>query len=204
MKVPSIWVCGCLFIDLCLILRYLGIPIRTNIYILGENKAFVDISTRIHAKLHRRYTGLGFHKVNSSRNGWILPYQWWYINPVVFLGPIHSMAHASATSISGGDTINTWSSMGIDFQDKETLKIGVPWWVRDTLPQSFLSRYLVKIQCGLTFYDNQCPMLVQEDKIFQHQMHKWSFAVYVDWIRKSIHISLRGNQIHKFCHNHNE
>ena len=121
-----------------------------------------------------------------------------------FLGPIHSMAHASATSFSGGDTINTWSSMGIDFQDKETLKIGVPWRVRDPLPQNFLSRYLVKIQCGLTFYDNQCPMLLQEDKIFQHQMHKWSFAVYVDWIRKSIHISLRGNQIHKFCHNHNE
>jgi hypothetical protein len=40
-------------VDLCLTLRYLGIPIRDVSYMFGDNKTIVDSSTQPHARLHK-------------------------------------------------------------------------------------------------------------------------------------------------------
>ena len=52
-------------IDLRLTLRYLGVPIREKSYMFGDNKAVVDSSVMLHAKLHKRHTMLSFHKVRQ-------------------------------------------------------------------------------------------------------------------------------------------
>jgi hypothetical protein len=73
-KPPSKWQhYGCEFIpawtyidqivDLCLTLRYLGIPIRDVIYMFGDNKTMVDSLTQPHARLHKQHNALSFHHV---------------------------------------------------------------------------------------------------------------------------------------------
>lgn len=52
-------------IDLRNSLRYLGVPINGPSHMFGDNKAVVDSSTRIDAKLHKRHVALSFHFVRS-------------------------------------------------------------------------------------------------------------------------------------------
>jgi hypothetical protein len=52
--------------DLRNYLRYLGVPIDTHSYMFGDNKAVVDSSTRLDAKLHKRHVALSFHFVRSA------------------------------------------------------------------------------------------------------------------------------------------
>jgi hypothetical protein len=53
-------------IDLRTTLRYLGVPIREKSYMFGDNKSEVDSSMQLHAKLHKRYTMLSFHRVREA------------------------------------------------------------------------------------------------------------------------------------------
>jgi hypothetical protein len=53
-------------IDLCTMLRYLGVPIREMSYMFGDNKTVVDSSTIPHAKLHKRHNALSFHRVHEA------------------------------------------------------------------------------------------------------------------------------------------
>ena len=53
-------------IELKLILRYLGVPIREKEYMFGDNKSVVDSSTLPHAKLHKRHNALSFHRVREA------------------------------------------------------------------------------------------------------------------------------------------
>ena len=52
--------------DLRLTLRYLGIPLREKSYMYGDNKAVIDSSTHIEARLHKRHSILSFHRVRSA------------------------------------------------------------------------------------------------------------------------------------------
>lgn len=52
-------------IDLRNTLRYLGVPIEESSYMFGDNKAVVDSSTRLDAKLHKRHIALSYHFVRS-------------------------------------------------------------------------------------------------------------------------------------------
>jgi hypothetical protein len=53
-------------IDLRNTLRYLGVPIREQSYMFGDNKSVVDSSTQVHAKLHKRHNMLSFHRVREA------------------------------------------------------------------------------------------------------------------------------------------
>jgi hypothetical protein len=46
-------------------LRYLGVPIREKSYVFGDNKTVIDASSTPHAKLHKRYNALSFHRVQE-------------------------------------------------------------------------------------------------------------------------------------------
>jgi hypothetical protein len=52
--------------DLRLTLRYLGVPIRDQSYMFGDNKAVVNSSTKFDAKLHKRHSALSFHRVREA------------------------------------------------------------------------------------------------------------------------------------------
>ena len=58
---------GCVkqIIDLQIMLRYLGVPIRDKSYMFGDNKSVVDSSMQVHAKLHKQHTILSFHRVRE-------------------------------------------------------------------------------------------------------------------------------------------
>ena len=53
-------------VDLRLMLRYLGVPVRDMSYMFGDNKSVVDSSTKPHAKLHKRHNALSFHRVREA------------------------------------------------------------------------------------------------------------------------------------------
>jgi hypothetical protein len=59
-------VCVEQIIDLCITLRYLGVPIRTKSYMFGDKKSVVDSSMQLHAKLHKRHTMLSFRRVSEA------------------------------------------------------------------------------------------------------------------------------------------
>ena len=53
-------------IELRTLLRYLGVPIREQSYMFGDNQAVVKSSTLPEAKLHKRHTLLSFHRVREA------------------------------------------------------------------------------------------------------------------------------------------
>ena len=52
--------------DLRIMLRYLGVPIREVSYLFGDNKSVVDTSSIPHFKLHKRHMALSFHRVREA------------------------------------------------------------------------------------------------------------------------------------------
>ncbi len=53
-------------IDLRTTLRYLGVPIRDQSYMFGDNEAVVNSSTKFDAKLHKRHSALSYHRVREA------------------------------------------------------------------------------------------------------------------------------------------
>ncbi len=53
-------------IDLRTTLRYLGVPIRKEAYMFGDNESVVNSSNVPHAKLHKRHNALSFHRVREA------------------------------------------------------------------------------------------------------------------------------------------
>jgi hypothetical protein len=53
-------------IDLCFSLPCLGVQIRSESCLFGENKSVVDSSMQVHAQLHKRHTMLFFHRVREA------------------------------------------------------------------------------------------------------------------------------------------
>ncbi len=53
-------------IDLRNTLRYLGVPIRDQSYMFGDNESVVNSSSVPHSKLHKRHTALSFHHVREA------------------------------------------------------------------------------------------------------------------------------------------
>jgi hypothetical protein len=56
-------VCVEQIVDLQNTLRYLGVPIREQSYMFGDNESVVNSSSIPHAKLHKRHNALSFHRV---------------------------------------------------------------------------------------------------------------------------------------------
>jgi hypothetical protein len=54
------------FIDLRNTLRYLGVPIPSKSYMLGDNNLVVDSSMQVNAKFPKRHTMLSFHWVREA------------------------------------------------------------------------------------------------------------------------------------------
>ena len=61
-------------IELRLLLRYLGVPIREKSYMFGDNKSVVDSSNSVFAKLTKRHTMLSFHRVREAMASQMLSY----------------------------------------------------------------------------------------------------------------------------------
>ena len=53
-------------IDLSNTLRYLGVPVRDQSYMFGDNESVVNSSSIPHHKLHKRHTTLSFHRVRKA------------------------------------------------------------------------------------------------------------------------------------------
>ena len=53
-------------VDLCTLLRYLGVPIRSKAIMFGGNESVVNSATTPHAKLHKRHNALSFHRVREA------------------------------------------------------------------------------------------------------------------------------------------
>jgi hypothetical protein len=53
-------------IDLRIQLRYLGVPIKGNTVMFGDNKSVVNSSSIPHTRLHKRHTALSFHHVRKA------------------------------------------------------------------------------------------------------------------------------------------
>jgi len=53
-------------VDLCNTLQYLGVPIREQSYMFGDNDSVVNSSSTPHAKLHKRHTALSFHRIREA------------------------------------------------------------------------------------------------------------------------------------------
>ena len=53
-------------VDLRNTLQYLGVPIRKQSYMFGDNDSVVNSSSTPHAKLHKRRTALSFHRVHEA------------------------------------------------------------------------------------------------------------------------------------------
>ena len=47
-------------------LRYLGVPIKNNTYMFGDNRSVIDKSNIPHAKLHKCHNTLLFHRVREA------------------------------------------------------------------------------------------------------------------------------------------
>jgi hypothetical protein len=53
-------------IEIRTLLRYLGVPIRDQSHMFGDNKSVVNSATIPDAKLHKRHTLLSFHRVREA------------------------------------------------------------------------------------------------------------------------------------------
>jgi hypothetical protein len=57
--------------DLCLTLRYLGVPLRERSYMFGDNESVVNSSMTPTGKLHKRHTALNvtrhYHGTESAK-----------------------------------------------------------------------------------------------------------------------------------------
>jgi hypothetical protein len=53
-------------LDLRIELRYLGVPIKGNTVMFGDNESVVNSSSIPHARLHKRHTALSFHRVREA------------------------------------------------------------------------------------------------------------------------------------------
>ena len=53
-------------IDLRNTLRYLGVSIHKCSYMFGDNESVVNSSSVPHAKLHKHYTALSFHRIQEA------------------------------------------------------------------------------------------------------------------------------------------
>ena len=53
-------------IDLCIILRFLGVMIIRHSHIFGDNESIVNSSMKHTSKLHKRHNTLSFHRVRES------------------------------------------------------------------------------------------------------------------------------------------
>jgi hypothetical protein len=53
-------------LDLRIELRYLGVPIKGNAVMFGDNESVVNSSSIPHAHLHKRHTALLFHRVREA------------------------------------------------------------------------------------------------------------------------------------------
>jgi hypothetical protein len=62
--------------DLCMTLRYLGIPVHTKSYMLGDNQAVVTNSTIPHSSLNKQHNALAYHQVCEMIAAKILGYYW--------------------------------------------------------------------------------------------------------------------------------
>jgi hypothetical protein len=54
--------------------RFLGVPVREESYMFGDNKSVVDRSMQLNVKLHKRHTMLSVHCIrkDSQCNSWFL------------------------------------------------------------------------------------------------------------------------------------
>jgi hypothetical protein len=55
-------------------LHYLGVPIRDNSFMFGDNKSVLDNSMQFNAKLHKRHTMLPFICVRGDIVAGIVPF----------------------------------------------------------------------------------------------------------------------------------
>ena len=63
-------------IDLRHTLRYLGVPIKTESYLFGDNRSVVTSSTLPHSTLGKRHNILAYHRVREAIASTILAYHW--------------------------------------------------------------------------------------------------------------------------------
>ena len=63
-------------IDLRHILRYLGVPIKTKLYLFGDNRSVVTSSTLPHSTLGKRHNILAYHRVREAIASKILENHW--------------------------------------------------------------------------------------------------------------------------------
>ena len=61
-------------VDLRILLRYLGVPIRKTAFMFGDNESVVNSSSTPHAKLHKRHSALSFHRVREAIASKIIRY----------------------------------------------------------------------------------------------------------------------------------
>jgi hypothetical protein len=63
--------------DLRMTLQYLGIPVYTKSYMLGDNQAVVTYSTIPHSSLNKRHNALAYHQIREKMiAAKILGYYW--------------------------------------------------------------------------------------------------------------------------------
>ena len=63
-------------IDLRHTFRYLGVPIKTNSYLFGDNRSVVTSSTLSHSTLGKRHNILAYHRVREAIAPKIVAYHW--------------------------------------------------------------------------------------------------------------------------------
>jgi len=53
-------------IDLCLTLRYLGVPINGPTMVLGDNESVINSAAIPHSKMHKCWVALSYHRVRHA------------------------------------------------------------------------------------------------------------------------------------------
>ena len=62
--------------DLRYTLRYLGVPIKSQSYMFGDNRSVVTSATLPHSTLSKRYNILAFHRVREAVDAKIIDFPW--------------------------------------------------------------------------------------------------------------------------------
>ena len=62
--------------DLRYTLRYLGVPIKSNSYMLGDNRSVVSSATLSHSTLSKRHNIFAFHRVREAIAAKIIDFSW--------------------------------------------------------------------------------------------------------------------------------
>jgi hypothetical protein len=57
-------------------LRYLGVPVKTQSYLFGDNQAVVDNSSITHSTLSKRHNALSYHRVREAIAAGVLLFYW--------------------------------------------------------------------------------------------------------------------------------